>query len=317
MTGAALHLAWIALIAAAVTAAYGAWLTLRSFGGASRRVARRLARARPQGEAAAAAEPSEDERLFAWIDAHLPWLAARLLAARAPFRPSQVVFAEIALAAVLLLVLDMLGAPPLLAIPAAVVAGLAAPLVLVAALAGRRRARFVAQLPQAIDLIARALQAGHPVTTAMSVAAQQISDPLGPELKVVIDEMSYGLERDAALRNLARRFPVAELRMFAASLEITRETGGNVAEVLLGLADRLRQHAQLRRKVAALSAEGKLSFWVIAGLPVLAGGAILLIRPQYYAEVANDHLFWLMMAEPPILLLIGGVIIWRMINFRV
>jgi tight adherence protein B len=87
--------------------------------------------------------------------------------------------------------------------------------------------------------------------------------------------------------------------------------------VLLGLADRLRQHAQLRRKVAALSAEGRMSFWVIAGLPVLAGGAILLIRPQYYADVAHDRLFWWLMAEPPVLLVIGALIIWRMINFRV
>ena len=316
MTGAAWHLAWLALLAALATGAYGVWLTLRSLGDSSRRVARRLAQARPWATSAAAEEPGE-EALFAWVDRHLPRLAARLAAAKAPLRPSQVVLSQVALAAALLLALDLAGVPAIAAMPLAALAGLAAPPVLIAALAERRRARFVGQLPQAIDLIARALQAGHPVTTAMSVAAQQMPEPLGPELKTVIDEMNYGLDRDAALRNLSRRFPTPELRMFAASLEITRETGGNVAEVLLGLADRLRQHAQLRRKVAALSAEGRLSFWVIAALPVLAGGAILLLRPEYYAEVAGDRLFWLLMAEPPVLLVIGGLVIWRMINFRV
>jgi tight adherence protein B len=317
MSGAALHLAWLGLIAALATALYGALLVARSFGGSSRRVARRLDRARPQAPGVETSRPDEDEPLFAALDRRLPWLGRRLASANAPFTPSQVVLSQLALAAVLLLALDLARLPPIAALPLAAAVGLAAPLVLVAVLAERRRRKFVTQMPQAIDLIARSLQAGHPVTTAMAVAAQQMADPLGPELKVVIAEMNYGLDRDTALRNLARRFPVPELRMFAASLEITRETGGNVAEVLLGLADRLRQHAQLRRKVDALSAEGRLSFWVIAGLPLLAGGAILLIRPQYYAEVSGDPLFWPMMAEPPIMLVIGSVIIWRMINFRV
>jgi tight adherence protein B len=151
----------------------------------------------------------------------------------------------------------------------------------------------------------------------MSVAAQQMADPFGPELKVVIAEMNFGLDRDTALRNLVRRFPAPELRMFAASLEITRETGGNVSEVLLGLADRLRQQAQLHRKIEALSAEGKLSFWVVAALPVISAGAILALRPQYYRDVAADPLFWPLMSGPPFLLALGALAIWRMINFRV
>jgi tight adherence protein B len=318
MSGAALHLAWLALIAALATCAYGAWLTARGFAGGERSVTRRLARARPPAAAAepAGAEPAGDP-LFAYIDARLPWLAKRLAAANAPFTPSQVVLAEIALAIVLLLVLDLAQVPAIAALFASALVGGFVPLMVIGSLAERRRKRFVSQLPQAIELIARSLQAGHPVTAAIGVAAEQTPDPLGPELRVVIAEMNYGLDRDMALRNLARRFPVPELRMFAASLEITRETGGNIAEVLLGLADRLRQHAQLRRKVAALSAEGRLSFWVIAALPVLAGGAILVMRPEYYRAVASDPLFWPMMSVPPVLMLVGSLVIWRMIDIKV
>jgi tight adherence protein B len=317
VSGAALHLAWLALLTALGGALYGLWLLAASFGGANRRVSRRLARAKPQAGGEAETEAPGSLALFVWLDSHLPWLKRRLASANAPLSPSQVVLLQVALAAAVLLALDLAQAPPLAGLPLAVLVGLGAPLAAVAGLAERRRKRFVTQLPQAIDLIARSLQAGHPITAAMAVAAEQMAEPLGPELKTVIAEMNFGLDRDTALRHLADRFPVPELRMFAASLEITRETGGNVAEVLLGLADRLRQHGQLRKKVEALSAEGRLSFWVIAALPVLAGGAILALRPQYYGEVMGDPLFWPMMAEPPIMLTIGAVVIWRMINFRV
>jgi tight adherence protein B len=316
MSGAALHLAWLVLLAALATGAYGGWLLAKSFTGPGRSVARRFGRARP-ADASAEAETSEDEPLFAWIDHHLPWIDRRLLAAKVPATPSQVVLSQLALGAAALLLCDLAGAPPLAALLFAGLLGFCGPLLTLAWLAERRRRRFVQQMPQAVDLIARSLQAGHPVATAMSVAAQQMTDPFGPELKVVIAEMNFGLDRDTALRNLARRFPTPELRMFAASLEITRETGGNVSEVLLGLADRLRQQAQLRKKIEALSAEGRLSFWVVSALPFLAGGAILALRPAYYRDVAGDPLFWPMMSSPPLLLTVGAVIIWRMINFRV
>jgi tight adherence protein B len=316
MTGAALHLAWLILVAALAMAGYGLWLLAKSFGGPSRSVARRLAQARP-ADAEAKDVEDVDEPLFTWIDNHLPWIARRLDAANVKFTPSQVVLSQIALAAVSLLLLDIAGGPAFAALLLATIFGAAAPLTTLAWLAGRRQRRFVQQMPQAVDLIARSLQAGHPVTTAMSVAAQQMADPFGPELKVVIAEMNFGLDRDTALRNLVRRFPAPELRMFAASLEITRETGGNVSEVLLGLADRLRQQAQLHRKIDALSAEGKLSFWVVAALPVISAGAILALRPQYYHDVAGDPLFWPLMSGPPILLALGAFAIWRMINFRV
>ncbi|THD80539.1 MAG: hypothetical protein E7812_07355 [Phenylobacterium sp.] len=317
MSGAVLHLSWLALLVALATAAYGGWLVARSFAGADRRVARRLARAKPQAARLEASEPAEDEPLFGYVDRHLPWLGRRLESANAPFTPSQVVLSQLALGAASLLALDLVDVPAVLAFALAAAIGVAAPLLVISALADRRRRQFVAQMPQTIDLIARSLQAGHPVTTAMAVAAERMPEPLGPELKLVLAEMNYGLDRDSALRNLAKRFPAPELRMFAASLEITRETGGNVSEVLLGLADRLRQHAQLRKKVAALSAEGRLSFWVVAALPILAGGAIMLLRPEYYREVSGDPLFWPMMTEPPVMLTIGAIAIWRMINFRV
>lgn len=310
ITWSAMSLSLLALLA-------GAALLFAGLLGPERRVSRRLSalagRATPQ-----IAPPPRDRRpLLAMADPRLPWLAPKLRAANAKFSPTQVLITEILLAAALPVLLVLAGVPALLAVTFSAVLALATPILVISWMADRRRRRFVRQLPQAIDLVARGLQAGHPASAALETTARQMPDPIGPEIAIVIGEMSAGLDRDEALRNLVGRFPSPELRMFAASLEITRETGGNVAEVLLGLADRLREQAQLRRKVEALSAEGRLSFWVITGLPVLAGGALMLIRPDYYGLASKDPMFWKLMMIPPALMLIGGAFIWRMINFRV
>ena len=134
---------------------------------------------------------------------------------------------------------------------------------------------------------------------------------------MVVEEMTYGLDRDEALNNLVQRFPLPELRMFVACLEVTRETGGNLAEVFLKLGEAIRAKDQLRRKVHAISAEGRLTFWVVSALPFIVGGAILLLRPQFFAEVVKDMLFWPMMSYAPVSLVIGSTMIWRMVNFKI
>jgi tight adherence protein B len=313
-------IAYLAVSLAIAAALYGGWLTVQSFGGEARLIERRLGRPHaPHVESPALpGEPKPDESPFArFIDARIPALRRRLLAARAPFTPSQVVLGSLGGFAGLLIALSVVGVPPLFALAAAGWGGLASPLLLISFLAARRQRLFTQQMPQAVDLMARSLQAGHPVTTAMAVASRQMPDPMGPELSVVISEMSYGLDRDTALRNLLQRFPIPELRMFAASLEVTRETGGNVAEVLLNLGEAMRAKAQLRKKVAAISAEGRMSFWVVSALPVVVVGVLLLIAPEYYTEVSGDPLFWPLMSGPPLMWTIGALMIWRMINFKI
>lgn len=305
-----------ALLALAFAGAVqGAWMTVRGLTTDSA-LARRLAPRQP-AKAAPDEAAAREGRLARLLDARLPWLRGKLVAARAPFTPVQVVAGSLGLTVAFVTLLRVLHIPWPVAISAALWGGAAGPVLLVSALAARRRRLFLTQMPQAVDLIARSLQAGHPVTTAMSIVAEQMPDPIGPEFGVVIAEMRHGLDRDAALRNLLRRFPIPELRMFAASLEVTRETGGNLAEVFLKLGEAIRGKAQLRLKVRAISAEGRLTFWVVAGLPVVVGGSIALLNPDYYRAVAKDPLFLPLMCEPPLLLTIGAAIIWRMVNFEI
>ena len=247
----------------------------------------------------------------------LPWLERALTNAHAPVNAVQVLAGALVLFAVVLSTFSMIGAPQPIAFAIALPIGFGVPYLIVTGMAAHRRRRFLMQLPQAVDVIARSLQAGHPVTAAMAVVGERMPAPLGPEFRLVVEEMTYGLDREQALENLVRRFPLPELRMFTASIEITRETGGNLAEVFLKLAAAIRSKAKLREKVHAISSEGRISFWVVSALPFVVGGALLVLRPSFFTDVVTDPLFWPMMSYAPISLAIGSAIIWKMVNIRI
>lgn len=310
------YFVYAAVFIGVVLAMEGLWLLIRAATGEGPAVNRRLARIRKAATAGVQAAEAQSP-VDAWLDKRLPALGRNLVRARASVAPKTVVAAGFVIAALVLAGLTLSGVPAPLALLSGVVAGIGLPTLFVSVAAGRRQKRFLNQLPQAVELIARSLQAGHPVTQAMTVVSKQMPDPIGPEFGVVIEEMTYGLERDAALSALVGRFPSPEMRMFVASLEVTRESGGNLAEVFLKLADAIRAKAQLRLKVEALSAEGRLSFWVVSSLPIAVGGVLMFIRPTYYSDVANDPLFWPMMVMSPVMLAIGATMIWRMVNFKI
>lgn len=309
------YLLYATAFIAVVLAVEGIGRLLRSGLGEERAIGQRLAKTRAR--TAARVEAKEKERFSASLMARFPRLQTALTQADARFSALQLVIGATGLFVVVLLLLSIAGAPQPVALAAAAALAIGTPYLVLASMASRRRKRFLDQLPQAVDLIARSLQAGHPVTTAMSVVGQRMSAPLGPEFRIVIEEMTYGLDRDEALANLLKRFPVPELRMFVASLEVTRESGGNLAEAFLKLAEAIRAKDQLRRKVHAITAEGRMSFWVVTGLPFVVASALLAVRPTFYSDVVSDKLFWPMMAFAPVTLAIGATIIWRMVNLKI
>jgi tight adherence protein B len=291
---------------------------LRANLGEERTVTRRFEKARAKALAKAQMRQASDvEALSRAIGARMPWLERALTRADAPFDPLQIMLFAVVLFVCVFALLAVAHAPRLIAFAAATAVAVGAPTLILTSLANRRRKRFLDQLPQAVDLIARSLQAGHPVTTAMSVVGQRMAAPLGSEFRMVVEEMTYGLDRDEALANLVGRFPLPELRMFVACLEVTRESGGNLSEVFLKLAEAIRAKDHLRRKVYAISAEGRLSFWVVSALPFVVGGALILLRPAFFLDVAKDHLFWPMMSFAPVSLAIGSAMIWRMVNLKI
>jgi tight adherence protein B len=184
---------------------------------------------------------------------------------------------------------------------------------------GRRakRARQIDdQLPLALDIINRALRAGHPVISAVQLAGQEMGDPLGTEFGLIVDETTYGLEFKDALYNFATRTGSRDAAFFAVSVAIQSQTGGNLAEILEGLAGVVRGRNTLAKRVKALASEGKASATLLSVLPLFLIGFFLLVQPQFYTSKFGDPVFWPVVAGVLVLYFIGLLMIRRIVNFK-
>jgi tight adherence protein B len=137
------------------------------------------------------------------------------------------------------------------------------------------------QLPDAADLIARALRAGHSFPSALGMLAEELADPLGAEFRIVFDEINFGVSMNTALHNITERVPIDDLRYFVIAVLIQRESGGNLAEILGNIAFIIRERLKLFGKVRALSAEGRLSAWILALLPFVVIGVLSVLSPGF------------------------------------
>ncbi|MFM0042253.1 type II secretion system F family protein [Paraburkholderia sediminicola] len=193
------------------------------------------------------------------------------------------------------------GAVPgfLMQTPALLTAVLAGVLGLLPAMILRRkRAKRVLQLerqlPDAADLIARALRAGHSFPAALGMVGEELPDPLGGEFALVFDEVNYGVSMNDALLNMVNRVPVDDLRYFVIAVLIQREAGGNLAEILGSISSIIRERLKLLGKVRVLSAEGRLSAWVLGVLPFAILGLLSMLNPGYinvfWQDPAGVHL---------------------------
>jgi tight adherence protein B len=199
----------------------------------------------------------------------------------------------------------------------AVVVGVAGPLMVLMFSRRRRLKEMTRQLPDAIDIVVRSLRAGHPVATSITMVAREMRDPIATEFGLVVDEMTYGLNLDDALSNMARRVGLGDLRFLVVAVMIQMQVGGNLAEVLNSLSRVIRERATMRAKIRALSAEGRFSAGLLSVLPFIMIGAITLIRPTYYSAVSADPFFWPILGVGFALMVLGVLVMYRMVNFRV
>jgi len=184
----------------------------------------------------------------------------------------------------------------------------------------RRRAsrlrKLEEQLPLALDITVRALRAGHPLVTAVKLAAEEMTDPIGSEFGLIVDETTYGLEFREALRNFAHRTSSEYVNFFAVSVAIQTETGGNLAEILGNLCSVIRNMQTLHLRVKALSSEGRTSAQVLTALPIALICFLLVTQPSFYTTKMDDPIFWPTVAVIGVMYFIGQFIINRMVNFK-
>jgi tight adherence protein B len=159
---------------------------------------------------------------------------------------------------------------------------------------GRRRARRLArleqQLPDALDLLGRALRAGHAFNAGLQMVGEEMAEPIASEFRLVHDEVNFGVSLDQALANLSVRVPITDLNYFVVAVLIQRESGGNLTEVLANLSRLIRQRLKLFAHVRVLSSEGRMSAWLLSLLPFAIGGLMSVFNPDFMAPLWNDPL---------------------------
>jgi tight adherence protein B len=181
----------------------------------------------------------------------------------------------------------------------------------------KRLHKIEAQLPDAMDLIGRALRAGHAFPSALAMVGAEAQEPIASEFKIASDEIGFGISVDNALSNLASRVPSPDMRYFVMAVIIQRETGGNLAELLGKLAELVRERFKLFAKVRVLAAEGKLSAWILVALPFCVAGVVQLLNPKYMSVLLIDAMGIKLVIGALVLMVIGIFAMWRIIDIRV
>lgn len=191
------------------------------------------------------------------------------------------------------------------------------PFLVVFNLRQKRIEKIDSQLPDALDLIGRALRAGHAFQGAMQMVATESPEPVAGEFRITFDEINFGVPLDAALTNLATRVPSTDLRYFVIAVLIHRETGGNLAELLDNLSHLMRERMKLRGTIRVLSAEGKLSAWILGILPFALAGMLNAVNPGFMSILFLDPAGRQLLATSLVLMLFGAIWLWRLTKIRV
>ncbi len=157
--------------------------------------------------------------------------------------------------------------------------------------AKKRLSMIEEQLPDAVELMVRSLRVGHPFSSAVQIVAREVPDPLGSEMGVIADESAYGRDVAESLKHLAERMDMQDLRFLAVAVSIQQTSGGNLAEILEGLAKVIRSRFKLFRRVRAITAEAKWSGTFLSGFPLVALVMINVIQPNYYDDVKETQFF--------------------------
>ncbi len=191
------------------------------------------------------------------------------------------------------------------------------PYVYLVNLKNKRVVKFQTQLHEGLDMLARALKAGHSFTSAMKLAADEFSDPLGTEFQETLDEINFGVSVPEALKGLTERVDCSEVKYFVIAVIIQRETGGNLAELIESLAHIIRERFKFEGKVRILTAEGKLSAIILVALPILIGVWLQISNPDFLGPLWTDPIGHIMLAGAGILLVIGMFVMKQMVKIEV
>ncbi|MEM9754663.1 MAG: type II secretion system F family protein [Pseudomonadota bacterium] len=245
-------------------------------------------------------------------------IADKAQKANIAFTPQQLIIVMVCLAFAAFVVMTFLtGAALPLRILLSVGMGVGAVYYWVNSKAKKRIGLIEEQLPDAVELMVRSLRVGHPFVTAINTVAKEVPDPLGSELGVIADEAAYGKDIPESIGQMADRLDLQDLRFLAVAVGIQQTSGGNLAEILQGLANVIRARFRLFRRVKAITAEAKWSGNFLSVFPILALVGINVLQPDYYNDVIDTPYFIPACAAVAVMLFINIVFMRMMVNIKV
>ncbi|HUZ11371.1 MAG TPA: type II secretion system F family protein [Caulobacteraceae bacterium] len=314
------HLAFLILIFTAVFSLGQALVGLFNVGRARRAVNQRLALAQRVGslgelvvELRKQRGLTEDGRsIFSWA-----WLADLVIRSGVAVEPRRWALAIVGV--VLVGAVGGLAATHnvFVALGAAVAFGVAAPLIYLNLMAGRRAKGLSLQLPQALEVMVRSLEAGHPIPTAISLVGRELPDPVGSEFGMAADEIAYGATLEQAVGRIADRCRHADVDLFSAAIRLQEKAGGNLTGLLKMLARTVRERHKMRLKIRAASSEGRVSAYILTAAPIVCFIFINVANHTYYASVYHARFIQIGLAGMAVWMVIGNLIMRRMIDMRI
>jgi tight adherence protein B len=194
--------------------------------------------------------------------------------------------------------------------------GVAGPMAALNAARRTRMEKLVTQLPDALDMMGRGLKVGHPLNVTVGAVAREMSDPIGTEFGLVQDQISFGTDIVDAFTDFADRTGLEDVRSLAVSVGIQHGTGGNLARVLGVLSKVIRDRATMRRKIHAISAEGRLSALILSALPFGIFASVHFTTPSYYGDVADDPMFMPAAIAIVSLVVLQALILRHLVTFK-
>ncbi len=222
-----------------------------------------------------------------------------------------------AFGAVALVLLLLFGSPPALAVPSALAVATGGPYLLVRMRGQQRAARFLALMPEAIDLIVRALKSGLPISEAISIIGSEVRDPLGEVFREIADNVRIGMTVEEALWAATTRIDIPEFRFFVVTIAIQQETGGNLGAILQNLSTMIRRRQQMKLKIKAMSSEARASAMIIGSLPFIMAFVIYLMNPDYMLVLAVDPRGQMLAGLGLASMALGVAVIAKMVRFEV
>ena len=181
----------------------------------------------------------------------------------------------------------------------------------------KRLYRFEEHFPEALDLMSRAVRAGHAFSAGLKMVADECGDPIGPEFRKAFDEQNFGLPLKESLNNLAIRVPLLDVRFFATAVLIQRDTGGNLSEILDNLANVVRERFKIRRQVRVHTAHGRFTGYVLLALPAFLGIALTFINPAHMKVLFEDHIGQMLLVATVVMQTIGFFWIKQVVKIEV